>query len=270
MTPDNRVSVAVEDGVAHVRLVRPEAHNALDLAMFEQLVGAAKTIRRDRRIRAVVLSGEGPSFCAGLDFKSVAKRPSTIARIFLKWPLTKTNVAQRAANCWRDLPVPVIAAVHGNCFGGGLQIALGADFRFCTADAKLSIMEMRWGIIPDMSGTLALSRLTRYDIAQELTMTGRVIDGATAHQYGLVTHLAEDPLAEATALAAELTQKSPDALAASKLLLRKTWQSGEWLALGWERWVQMRLLGRKNQMIAMKNGLQKDNPRPFLDRSRWW
>ncbi|MGB0867155.1 MAG: crotonase/enoyl-CoA hydratase family protein [Granulosicoccaceae bacterium] len=270
MSTTTRVVIEIEGHIAHVHLSRPQVHNALDFAMFEQLIDAAKTIRRDTRIRAVVLSGDGPSFCAGLDFKSVKKQPSIAAKIFLKWPWSKTNIAQKTANCWRDLPVPVLAAIHGNCFGGGLQIALGADIRFCAPDASLSVMEIRWGIIPDMSGTLALSKLTRYDVAQELTMTGRVINGTTAHELGLVSHLSQSPQADALALAEELVEKSPDALAGTKLLFRKTWQSGNWLALGWERWVQMRLLGRANQIIAMKNGLEKENTQPFKNRSRWW
>lgn len=270
MSTEIRVSLKIEDQIARVHLTRPDAHNALDFEMFKQLIAAAKNIRKDTRVRAVVISGEGPSFCAGLDFKAVKKQPSLAAKIFLKWPWKKTNIAQDTANCWRDLPVPVIAAIHGNCFGGGLQIALGADFRFCTADAQLSVMEIRWGIIPDMSGTLALSKLTRYDVAQELTMTGRIISGSEAHQYGLVSHLSNTPEETALALAKELCSKSPDALAASKLLFRKTWQSGNWLALWWERWVQMRLLGRANQMIAMKNGMKKDDFTPFKNRSRWW
>ena len=270
MSTETRVSVQIEDQIARVHLNRPDAHNALDFAMFQQLISAAKTIRKDTRVRAVVISGVGPSFCAGLDFKAVKKQPSLAAKIFLKWPWAKTNIAQETANCWRDLPVPVIAAIHGNCFGGGLQIALGADIRFCSADAKLSVMEIRWGIIPDMSGTLALSKLTRYDIAQELTMTGKIISGEEAHQCGLVSHLSDTPEEAATELAKELSAKSPDALAATKLLFRKTWQSSNWLALWWERWVQMRLLGRANQMIAMKNGMRKSDPTPFKNRSRWW
>lgn len=269
MTETQRLQIDIKDAIATVRLNRPESHNGLDLAMFRALVAAAKSIRKDRSIRAVVLCGEGASFCAGLDFKAVQQQPSLPAKIFLKWPWSKTNLAQQVANCWRDLPVPVIAAVHGNCFGGGLQIALACDFRISTEDARWSVMEIRWGIIPDMSGTLALSKLTRYDTALELTMSGRIFDGREAQQYGLVSHLSAQPEQAAQTLARELIAHSPDALAASKLLFRKTWQANNWLALAWERWVQMRLLGRKNQLIAMKNGLSKSS-KAFAQRSRWW
>ncbi len=269
MSSPERIVIEQIDRIAIVRLNRPEVHNAIDYAMFKELIAAAKNIRKNTAIRAVILCGAGPSFCAGLDFKAVQRQPSMAAKIFLKWPWTKTNICQRAANCWRDLPVPVIAVLHGNCFGGGLQFALACDFRIATAEAKLSVMEIRWGIIPDMSGTLALSKLTRLDIAQELTMTGKIISGEQAHQYGLLSHLSDDPEKTAMSLAKELTQQSPDALAASKLLFRRTWQASDRLALLWERWVQMRLLGRSNQRIAMMNGTREDK-RPFKNRSRWW
>jgi len=237
--------------------------------MFRSLIAHAKAIRKDKNIRAVILCGEGASFCAGLDFKAVQRQPSLPAKIFLKWPWKKCNIAQQVANCWRELPVPVIAAVHGNCFGGGLQIALACDFRISTEDACWSVMEVRWGIIPDMSGTLALSKLTKYDTALELTMSGRIFSGLEANQYGLVSQLSAHPEQSAQQLANELIKGSPDALAASKLLFRKTWQADNWLALAWERWIQMRLMGRKNQRIAMQNGLKKEN-KPFAPRSRWW
>lgn len=269
METKSPVTIDIEDAIATVRLNRPEAHNGLDLPMFLALKKASQAIRKDRNIRAVILAGNGPSFCAGLDFKAVMKNPKMPAKIFLKWPWQKTNLAQEVANCWRDLPIPVIAAVHGNCFGGGLQIALACDFRISTANADWSVMEIRWGIIPDMSGTLALSQLTRYDIAQELTMTGRIFNGSEAQRVGLVSQLSEDPEQTAKKLAMEIIQQSPDALAASKLLFRRTWNAGAWRALMWERWVQMCLLGRRNQRIAVKNGLHKQNT-PFTQRSRWW
>ena len=271
MTPpaDARVQYQVHDHIAYVAMNRPDKLNGLDMAMFTDMIATAKKIRKDRSIRAVVLSGNGDSFCAGLDFKAVSRNPSMIPKIFLKLPWRKQNIAQQIAHCWRDLPVPVICAIHGNCFGGGMQIALACDYRIATPDANLSIMEMKWGLIPDMSGMVTLSRLTRVDIAQELTMTGRQFPATEGYEYGLISRLAADPLAEAQQLAAVIAGKSPDAVAAAKYLFKKTWKADTWKALRWERWVQMRLLGRKNQKIAMANGLAgKDKAaRAFTDRT---
>jgi enoyl-CoA hydratase/carnithine racemase len=268
MNEQPRVLVEVEDHIAVVTLNRPEKHNGLDKQMMDELMSAAKSIRKNRDIRAVVMTAKGDSFCAGLDFSFVAKNPGFIARYFLKRPWGRDNRFQRVANCWRDLPVPVIACVHGNCFGGGFQIILGCDFRIATPQAQLSIMEMKWGLIPDMSGTVNLSRLTRLDIAQELTMTGRIFTGVEGYQYGLISHLEEQPFERSMTLAREISSKSPDAIAATKYLFKKIWKKDSRGALLWERLTQLRLLGRKNQRIAMKNGLSKAaNPQPFLNRS---
>ncbi|MGJ8685867.1 MAG: crotonase/enoyl-CoA hydratase family protein [Spongiibacteraceae bacterium] len=268
MAEQSRVLVDIKGGIAYVCLNRPEKHNGLDQQMFVELVAAAKTIRKNRSVRCVVLYGEGPSFCAGLDFSAVSKTPSMIPRFFAKLPWSKDNMFQRVAHIWRDLPVPVIAAVHGNCFGGGMQIILACDYRIATPSSKLSIMEMKWGLIPDMSGMVTLSRLTRIDIAQELTMTGRVFSGAEGAEYGLISKLSEEPWADATAMANVICEKSPDAVAATKYLFRKTWKKDTRAALFWERLTQMRLLGRKNQRIAMQAGLAPDKePKPFADRS---
>jgi len=263
-----RVLCEVRNHIAYVVMNRPQKLNGLDMAMFTEMIATAKKIRKDRSVRAVILSGNGESFCAGLDFKAVSKKPSMIAKIFLKWPWTKLNIAQQIAHCWRDLPVPVICAIHGNCFGGGMQIALACDYRIAAPDANLSIMEVKWGLIPDMSGMVTLSRLTRADIAQELTMTGRQFPATEGYDYGLISKLADNPLAEAQTLAETIAGKSPDAVAAAKYLFKKTWKADTWKVLRWERWVQARLLGRKNQKIAMANGMAKDRPaKPFQERS---
>ncbi len=269
MSTEQRVVCEIRGHIAWVWLNRPEKLNGLDMAMFKEMVATAKALRKNRSVRAVILAARGESFCAGLDFKAVAKDPMMIPKVFLKWPWTKQNLAQEIAHCWRDLPVPVICAIHGNCFGGGMQIALACDYRIATPDANLSIMEMKWGLIPDMSGMATLSRLTRVDIAQELTMTGRQFPATEGYEYGLISKLAADPLAEAEKLAEVIASKSPDAIAATKYLFKKTWKADTWKALRWERWVQARLLGRKNQKIAMANGLAgKDKePKPFRDRS---
>jgi len=264
-----RVLLEVKDKIAYVTLNRPEKHNGLDADMFYQMVASAKKIRKDRSIRAVIMSGNGPSFCAGLDFGALSKNPMFVPKVFLKMPWTKQNLAQRIAHIWRDLPIPVISVIHGNCFGGGMQIILATDYRIAKPDSNMSILEMKWGLIPDMSGMVTLSRLTRVDIAQELTMTGRFFSGTEGAEYGLVSKLSEDPMADAEALAKEITSKSPDAIAATKYLFKKTWKKDTWGALLWERWVQARLLGRKNQRIAMANGLAKDpaKKKEFVDRT---
>ncbi len=264
-----RVLYEVKDHLAYVWLNRPEKLNGLDMAMFHEVVETAKKIRKNKNIRAVILAAKGPSFCAGLDFQAVSKNPGMIAKVFLKWPWTKQNLAQKIAHCFRDLPVPVICAIQGNCFGGGMQMALACDYRIATPDANLSIMEIKWGLIPDMSGTVTLSRLTRVDIATELTMTGRQFPATEGFEYGLISKLAQDPVAEAEKLALVIASKSPDAIAAAKQLFKKTWKADTWKALRVERWIQARLLGRKNQVIAMKNGLagKGAEPKPFKNRT---
>lgn len=235
--------------------------------MMTGLIQAAHSIARDRSIRAVIISGNGPSFCSGLDFSYVAKNPSMVARLFLKWPWMKDNGFQRVANIWRKLPVPVIAALHGNCFGGAMQIALACDYRIAQPDTRLSIMEMKWGIIPDMSATVTLPGLTRLDIAKELTMTGRVFTAHEAIEYGLISRVADNAVEEANNMACQIAQQSPDAIAAAKYLFRKTWNRSERTALFWERFIQLKLLGRKNQRIAMQNGLKGGaDIKPFIDR----
>lgn len=268
MTKTARILLEVRNKIAIVTLNRPEKHNGLDEEMLKSLVHTAKTIRQDRTIRCVIIKGNGPSFCAGLDFGYVAKHPAMIPKFFAKLPWTKDNMFQRAAHIWRDLPIPVIAVVHGNCFGGGLQIILACDYRIATPKATLSILEMKWGLIPDMSGMVTLSQLTRIDIAQELTMTGRFFSGLEGAEYGLISKISEDPLAEAKSLATTVCEKSPDAVSASKYLLKKTWEKETRGALLWERLTQLRLFAGKNQRIAMTNALKKDEePKPYLDRT---
>ena len=264
----SRVNFKLEQKIAYVTLNRADKHNGLDKQMIIDMVHVAKRIKNDRSIRCVILQGDGASFCAGLDFSYVSKNPSMIAKFFVKLPWQKDNMFQRVAHVWRDLPIPVIVVVHGNCFGAGMQIILACDYRIATPDANLSILEMKWGLIPDMSGMATLSRLTRVDIAQELTMTGRFFSGIQAEQYGLVSKVSETPLIEAQELAEKICEQSPDAIAATKYLFKKTWKKDTRVALFWERITQLRLLGRKNQRIAMQNGLAKDKqPKPFIDRS---
>src|SRR3954451_18592146 len=189
-----RVRIDVEDHVAVVSLNRPDKHNALDGAMFEGILAAAEEVAETPGVRAVVLHGNGKSFCSGLDVASLMSGPISMDDI-LERNGRRSNLAQRACTDWIDLPVPVIASIHGNCFGGGLQIALGADIRFAAPDARLSVMESKWGLVPDMGITSTLPRLVRMDVAKELTYTGRVVTGTEAAALGLVTRAVEDPLA---------------------------------------------------------------------------
>jgi enoyl-CoA hydratase/carnithine racemase len=268
MTNESRVLLEVQKGIACVTLNRPDKHNGLDELMLLTLVATARKIRKDRSIRCVILQGKGPSFCAGLDFTYVAKHPSMVAKFFARLPWRKDNMFQRVAHIWRDLPIPVIAVVHGNCFGGGLQIILACDYRIATPDAKLSILEIKWGLIPDMSGTVTLSRLTRIDIAQELTMTGRIFSGTEGAEYGLISKVSKTPLVEAQALAVTIAEKSPDAIAAAKFLFKKTWKKDTRSALFWERLTQLCLFAGKNQRIAMDNARSKDTqPKPYKIRT---
>lgn len=267
MTSTERVQLEVRENIAYVTLNRPDKHNGLDEEMLTSLIRTARIIRKERSIRCVILQGNGPSFCAGLDFGYVAKHPFMVPKYFSKLPWTKANTFQRVAHIWRDLPIPVIAVVHGNCFGGGMQIILACDYRIAEPTATLSILEMKWGLIPDMSGMVTLSRLTRVDIAQELTMTGRFFSGQEGAEYGLISMVSENPLVDAEELARAICEKSPDAIAATKFLFKKTWKKGTRAALLWERLTQLRLFASKNQRIAMYNAMNKDKePKPFKTR----
>ena len=192
------VTCRVEGGVAQVRLNRPDKLNALTLDTLEDLVTTARDLSRDRTLRGVVIGGEGESFCAGLDFATVLKNPPRVARSFVPNPFRGTNLFQEACWAWRRVPVPVVAAVHGHCYGGGLQIALAADLRMTTADAQWSVMEAKWGLVPDMSGVQALSQQVRMDVAKRLTMTGEVVSGSRAVELGLASEVHDEPFVAAT------------------------------------------------------------------------
>lgn len=263
----DRINLTIESGVAHVELNRPEKRNALDMEMFHAIAAAQKKLRRLRELRAVILGGAGVDFCSGLDVKSLMKDRAGMVRLLWKWLPWRSNLAQVVSTGWRDMPVPVIAAVHGRCWGGGLQIALGADFRLMSEDASVSVMEGRWGLIPDMGGTLALREITGRDHAMWLSMSAQVFDGAHARELGLATALADDPLAGARAMAAELCERSPDTVAAVKRLYRKSWTCRPGTVLARESGYQVRILAGKNQRIAV--GRQLGSERKYRNRGRW-
>jgi enoyl-CoA hydratase/carnithine racemase len=224
----DRVIVDIGDGIADVRLNRPDKRNALDGAMFEALAAAGERLKSELELRAVVLSGAGRSFCAGLDLSLFGQldAPDLHGNPATMQPGGLTHLGQQVAWVWQEIPVPVIAAVHGHALGGGLQIALGADIRIVHPDTQLSVREVHWGLVPDMAGTLLLSRLVRPDIAKELTFTARIIDGREAATLGLATKLSDDPLGAARALASEIAARSPMALRASKRLFNRLANDG--------------------------------------------
>ena len=252
-----RVRIEIDGHVAVATLARPEKHNALDAAMFDALIVAAERLRSEPGVRAVVLCGEGPSFCSGLDLASMMSDPAGLPGLVERLRAGVPTWFQRAAFEWTRVPVPVIAAIHGHCLGGGLQIALGADIRIAAPDARLSVMEIKWGLIPDMAITRTLPRLVGVDVAKELAFTGRVLSGAEALPLGLVTRVSEDPAAEARALAEEIAARSPDAVRAVKHLFDEAWTSPAEVTLALEAELQGRLVGSPNQLEAVMAGMAK-------------
>jgi enoyl-CoA hydratase/carnithine racemase len=265
---EDRVSVSISEGIADVRLVRADKMNALDIPMFEALIATIERLAREKGLRAVVLSGEGRAFCAGLDMGRFAamkekggngiaggqKRDLTIRTHGL------ANFPQAAVWGWRQLPVPVVAAIHGVAFGGGFQLALGADMRFLSPDARMSIMEIKWGLVPDMAGTPILASLVRDDILRELTYTGRIFSAQEALSYGLATRICDAPRAAALEVAREIAGKSPDAIRAAKRLLNNL-SVDPGSALLAESVEQSKLIGSPNQLEAVRANIEKRAPR---------
>jgi enoyl-CoA hydratase/carnithine racemase len=258
---EERVRVTVDaQGVAEVAMVRADKMNALDNEMFRALIAAIAQVRSDARVRAVVLHGEGRAFCAGLDKSSLQGIASTDGAAAIGDLVPRThgvaNFWQQVAWGWRELPVPVVAAVQGVAFGGGLQIALGADVRCVHPEAKLSVMEIRWGLVPDMAGCVLLTELVRSDIARELTFTGRIVSGVQAQALGLATRVSEDPLADARAMARQIAASSPDAIRAAKRLMNTASPVDAARVLVAEAFEQQRLIGSANQREAVQAGME--------------
>jgi enoyl-CoA hydratase/carnithine racemase len=257
--PEQRVRVDVRDHIATVTLARPDKHNALDLLMFDGIIAATERVAAELGVRAVVLHGEGPSFCSGLDLASLMSGNGLDgSREALAGPVP--NRFQRVAYDWVTLPVPVIAAIHGNCLGGGLQIALGGDIRIATPNARMSVMEVKWGLIPDMSLTQTLPRLVGADVAKELVYTAKLFSGEDALRLGVVTRLAEDPLTAAHELAREIARRSPDAVRGAKRLIDEAWGRPPEVGLRLEADIQRRLIGSPNQLAAVVAGMSKRDP----------
>lgn len=265
-----RVTLSIQHGIADVRLNRADKRNALDSEMFSSLAAMGNYIKSLHQVRAVVLSGEGASFCAGLDFASFhVMAAGGSATGFKKdgqfnaGALTEgglTHLAQQICWVWQQIPVPVIAAIHGHALGGGIQLALGADIRIVHPDTQMSVREIYWGIIPDMTGTLTLSRLVRPDIAKELVFTGKIIDGREAFNIGLVTRLSDDPHAEAMTLAKEIAGRNPHAVRGAKHLLNLQANAGAAEQFAAEREVIFSLMGSDNQKEAVAAHFDRRDP----------
>ena len=264
---EDRIQVTIEGGVADVRLVRTDKMNALDDAMFQALIDTGERLKTETGVRAIVLSGEGRAFCAGLDMGNFGKMASGErsggqsstgeALLTPKRTAGGSNRAQHAVMVWREQTVPVIAAIHGVAFGGGFQLALGADLRFVTADTRMSVMEIKWGLVPDMAGLVLMKRLVRDDVARELTYSGRQFSGTEALEMGFATRVCEDPRAEALALAAEIAGKNPHAIRAAKRLLDLAPDADQATILKEESREQTALIGSPNQVEAVMSNMQK-------------
>lgn len=264
------VTISIEDHIADVRLNRPEKMNALSFDMMAAIANALETLSGNNSIRVVVLSGEGRAFCAGLDIGNIAEmgsgenkeasNESPLTDLRRRYKDQITNLPQHIAFGWQQLPVPVIAAIHGVAFGGGCQIALGADIRFATPDARLSIMEMKWGLIPDMSGSQTIRDIVPLDVAKELIFTGKIVNGNEAAQLQLVTHVCDDPLADAMELAKEIASKNPHAIRAAKQLLNTTRHGDQAKGMMLESELEMTLVRKPNQMEAVIANLENRAP----------
>lgn len=266
MSTDDRISVTIENGVADVRMIRTDKMNALDDAMFSALIETGERLKTEPGVRAVVLSGEGRAFCAGLDMGNFGKMASGERKggdglVTAGRTAGGSNRAQHAVMVWREIPVPVIAAIHGVAFGGGFQLCLGADIRYVTADTRMSIMEIKWGLVPDMAGLVLMRLLARDDVVRELTYSGRQFSGEEAVQYGFATRVCADPRADALALAAEIAGKNPHAIRADKRLFEVAASCADQQAiLKAESVEQIALIGSPNQIEAVMANMQKRAP----------
>jgi len=264
----DRVVVTIDQGIAEVRFNRPDKRNALDRDQFAAIAAAGESLKTADQVRAVVLVGEGESFCAGLDFSMFSGmasgertadddrsgNPGTIAEGAI------THLGQQICWVWQELPMPVIAAVHGHALGGGFQIALGADIRISHPDTKWSVREVHWGLVPDMTGTFMLGKLVRQDIARELTYTARMFDGTEAHELGLVTRLSDNPYDDAMALAREIAARSPGAVRGAKALFNRAFVEGAAEQFAMEREVIRAQIGTPNQVEAIMANMEKRAP----------
>ena len=261
----DRVDIRINDHVAEVMLNRPDKFNALDLDTFYALDEAARSLAGEAAVRAVVLHGAGDNFCAGIDISVLKGEGARIGAALLD-PVdgSPANIFQRAAYAWRELPIPVICALQGVTFGGGFQIAMGADLRYAAPGTTFSIMESKWGLIPDMAISTTLRNIVPPDRVKELAWTAGVFDAAEALQLGVVTAIEDDPLAAAREMAGVIRGKSPEAVRGIKRLVNETWQRSEADSLALEAQLQLQLLGQNNQVEAVRANLENRAPN-FVD-----
>ena len=257
----DRVRIEIHDHVADVTLDRADKMNAIDLRMFEALGEAADAVAADESVRAVVLHGAGKNFCAGIDLAVLSSGNLDLGEALAN-PVSPSpaNLFQRAAYAWRELEVPVIAALEGATLGGGFQIAMGADIRFASQDLKMSIMEAKWGLIPDMAITTTVRDILPADRVKELAWSARVFGAEEALQLGLVTEICDDPLAVASKFAADCAGKSPEAIRGIKNLVNDGWRQSDADALGLEARLQAGIMGGRNQAEAVRANLEKRAP----------
>jgi enoyl-CoA hydratase/carnithine racemase len=258
---DTRLQISIESQVAEVVLNRPEKHNALDMEMFDELAAAGERLSAEQSVRAVVLTGAGENFCAGIDLGIFSDPGNAIDPASMAPQAgSHANRFQRAAFAWREIPVPVICAIRGVAFGGGAQIALGADLRYATPDARFSIMEIRWGLIPDLAISVTASNLVRNDHLRELAYTGRVVDGGEARDLGLVTAVHDDPLQAARDTARLIAGRSPDAIRAMKAMFNQQRDLDAAQSLALEARLQSGIIGRPNQLEAVRANVEGREP----------
>ena len=267
---NDRVTVTISDGIADVRLDRADKRNALDPAMFDAIAKAGNDLVTNREIHAVVLSGNGNSFCAGLDFGSFQSmadsgkngdssngNTSSSQNAGAMQPGAITHLAQQICWVWQEVPVPVVAALQGHALGGGMQLALGADIRVAHGETQFAMREVHWGLIPDMTGTLMLSRLVRDDVAKDLVFSARIISGVEAHALGVVTRLSDKPFETAMQIAREIADRSPDAVRGAKALINRLSNAGAAEHFAEERRIIYSLIGKPNQVEAVMSNFEK-------------
>lgn len=247
--------------IAIISLNRPDKLNALSLEMIKGLIDMATRLRRDRDLRGIIIKGDGKAFCAGMDLQSIFSSPGKKLYALTQLIRPHRGIFQQVNLIWRNLPVPVIAVINGHCYGAGMQLALGADMILASPETKLSLMETKWGMIPDMGAMITLRDRLRRDQAKELITTARIIDAETALAHGLITRVTNDPLEAAIGLLEEIGERSPDAVAAAKRLVDASWNASPWYSLLLERFWQLRLiLGTNHRIAVRRNTKQSDFP----------
>ncbi len=262
------VQFSVTNKIANVSLSRPSKKNAINFLMFKELKQIQKQIKKDRQIRAVIISAEGNNFCSGIDVKEVLPSKKLVLKLLWKWLPGNANLAQQIVYGWQTIPVPVIAAIEGVCWGAGLQLALGCDYRICNQNASFAVMESNWGLMPDMAGNLSMHANMQMDKAMMLSMLATEINANAAKANGLVTDLAENPLEAAFLLAEKISARSPDAIAGIKKLYHRLWNPQRRSILAKETFYQWRIVLAKNQLIAVKANKNKKKPM-FKNRPHW-